>query len=147
MRLAQKGDLKSGHRSLARRPEQQNPIGGARARSAGPCPHHGRPAPHITQADALIAGLPAEWVLGDTAFDADYFRDDIQASKAKAVIPSHPSRAKKRPFDRHIYKERHLVECCINRLKHFRRIATRYEKTARNFLAMITLAALMLWLR
>jgi transposase len=101
----------------------------------------------ITQADALIAGLPAEWVLGDTAFDADHFRNDIQAIKAQAVIPSHPSRAKKLPFDKHIYKERHLVECCINRLKHFRRIATRYEKTARNFLAMITLAALMLWLR
>jgi transposase len=101
----------------------------------------------ITQAEALITGLQAEWVLGDTAFDADHFRDDVTAMRAQAVIPSHPSRAKKLPFDKHIYKERHLVECCINRLKQFRRIATRYEKTARNFLAMITLAALMLWLR
>ena len=101
----------------------------------------------VTQAKALIDGLPAEWVLGDTAFDADHFRNDITASNAQAVIPSHPSRAKKLPLDKHIYKERHLVECCFNKLKHFRRIATRYEKTARNFLAMIFATAIVLWLR
>jgi transposase len=101
----------------------------------------------ITQAKALIDGLPAEWVLGDTAFDADHFRADIAAIDAQAVIPSNPSRALKLPLDKHIYKERHLVECCFNKLKHFRRIATRYEKTARNFLAFITIAAIVLWLR
>jgi putative transposase len=51
------------------------------------------------------------------------------------------------PLDEHIYKERHLVECCFNKLKHFRRVATRYEKTARSFLAIITVAAIALWLR
>jgi transposase len=101
----------------------------------------------ITQAKALMEGLPAEWVLGDTAFDADHFRNDIKAMNAQAVIPSHPSRAKKLPLDKDIYKERHLVECCFNMLKQFRRIATRYEKTARNFLAMINIAAVALWLR
>lgn len=101
----------------------------------------------ITQAKALIEGLPAQWVLGDTAFDADLFRADIAAINASAVIPSNPSRALKLPLDKHIYKERHLVECCFNKLKHFRRIATRYEKTARNFLAIITVAAIALWLR
>lgn len=101
----------------------------------------------ITQAKALVDGLPAEWVLGDTAFDADHFRADIQAMKALAVIPSSPSRALKFPLDKNIYKERHLVECCFNKLKHFRRVATRYEKTARNFLAIITVAAIALWLR
>lgn len=107
----------------------------------------------ITQAHALIDGLPADWVLGDTAFDADHFRAKIKAIGAKAVIPSHPSRAQKFPLDKHIYldkqiyKERHLVECFFNKLKQFRRIATRYEKTARNFLAVITVAAIVLWLR
>jgi transposase len=101
----------------------------------------------ITQAQALIAGLPAKWVLGDTAFDADHFRADIAAIDARAVIPSNPSRAMKLPLDSHIYKERHLVECCFNKLKHFRRVATRYEKTARNFLAIVTVAAIVLWLR
>lgn len=101
----------------------------------------------ITQAKALIEGLSAQWVLGDTAFDADHFRTAIKAMNAQAVIPSHPSRAMKLPLDADIYKERHLVECCFNKLKHFRRIATRYEKTARNFLAFITIAAIALWLR
>lgn len=101
----------------------------------------------ITQAKALIDGLQAEWVLGDTAFDADHFRSNIAAINARAVIPSHPSRAQKLPLDRHIYKERHLVECFFNKLKQFRRIATRYEKTARNFLAVITVATIVLWLR
>lgn len=101
----------------------------------------------ITQGKALIDGLSAEWVLGDTAFDADHFRADIGAIEARAVIPSNPSRALKLPIDQHIYKERHLVECCFNKLKHFRRVATRYEKTARNFLAIITVAAIALWLR
>ena len=101
----------------------------------------------ITQAKALIDGLPAEWVLGDTAFDADHFRADITAINAQAAIPSSPSRSLKLPLDADIYKERHLVECCINKLKHFRRVATRYEKTARNFLAIITVAAIALWLR
>jgi transposase len=101
----------------------------------------------ITQARALIDGFAAEWVLGDTAFDADHFRADIKAINAQAVIPSTPSRALKLPLDRHIYKERHLVECCFNKLKQFRRVATRYEKTARNFLAIVTVAAIALWLR
>jgi transposase len=101
----------------------------------------------ITQAHALIEGLSAQYVLADTAYDADHFRDDIAARGAQAVIPSHPSRALKFPLDQDLYKERHLVECSINKLKHFRRIATRYEKTATNFAAMVAIAAIALWLR
>jgi transposase len=76
----------------------------------------------ITQAHALIDGLPAEHVLADAAYDADHFRDGASAQKAHAVIPSHPSRAKKHPLDKDIYKERHLVECCFSKLTHFRRV-------------------------
>jgi transposase len=54
----------------------------------------------ITQAKALIEGLPAQWVLGDTAFDADHFRADIAAINASAAIPSNPSRALKLPLDK-----------------------------------------------
>ena len=50
-------------------------------------------------------------------------------------------------LDRHLYKERHLIECCFSKLKQFRRVATRYEKTARNYLAVVTIAATILWLR
>jgi transposase len=101
-------------------------------------------APH---AHEHLDHLPAEVVIADTAFDADHLREKITANGAIAVIPSNPSRARRLPLDKALYKERHLVECCFSRLKQFRRVATRYEKTARNYLAVVTLAATILWLR
>ena len=94
------------------------------------------------QAAALIEGLPAEVVMADTAYDADHFRQAIAAKGALAVIPNNPSRALKYPLDKHLYAQRHLVECCFSKLKQFRRVATRFEKTARNYLAVVTLAAI-----
>lgn len=99
------------------------------------------------QAEALIEGLPAAVVLADAAYDSDRLRAAIAAKRAKAVIPNNPSRARKHPLDKALYTERHLVECCFAKLKQFRRVATRYEKTARNYLAVVTLAATVLWLR
>jgi transposase len=99
------------------------------------------------QAGPLIEGLPAEVVMADTAYDADLLRQAIADKGALAVIPNNPSRAQKHPLDKHLYAQRHLVECCFSRLKQFRRVATRFEKTARNYLAVITLAAIVLWLR
>ena len=98
-------------------------------------------------ADALIQGLPADIVLADTAYDSDHLREAITGKGAVAVIPNNPSRASKYPLDKHLYADRHLVECCFSKLKQFRRVATRYEKTAKNFLAVITVAAIVLWLR
>ena len=92
-------------------------------------------------------GLPADVFIADAAYDADPLREAIAEKDAIAVIPNNPSRAKKHPFDRHLYAQRHLIECCFSRLKQFRRVATRYEKTARNYLAVVTLAATILWLR
>jgi len=99
------------------------------------------------QAGALIEGLPAEIVMADTAYDADHLRNAIANKGAIAVIPNNPSRTKKYPLDTHLYAQRHLVECCFSRLKQFRRVATRFEKTAKNYLAVITIAAIVLWLR
>ena len=99
------------------------------------------------QAGPLIEGLAAKVVMADTAYDADHFRQAIAAKGALAVIPNNPSRAIKHPLDAHLYAQRHLVECCFSRLKQFRRVATRFEKTARNYLAVVTLAAIVLWLR
>ena len=101
----------------------------------------------VPQAGALIEGLSAKVVMADTAYDADHFRQVIADKGAVAVIPSNPSRTKKHPLDRHLYAQRHLVECCFSKLKQFRRVATRYEKTARNYLAVVTIAATILWLR
>jgi transposase len=99
------------------------------------------------QADALIEGLPANVVMADAAYDSDRLRKLIADKGARAVIPNNPSRACKYPLARHLYAERHLIECCFSKLKQFRRVATRFEKTARNYLAVVTLAAIVLWLR
>lgn len=99
------------------------------------------------QAYALIDGLPAEVVMADAAYDADPLREAIAAKGAVAVIPNNLSRARKYQLDKHLYAQRHLIECCFSKLKQFRRVATRFEKTARNYLAVLTLAATILWLR
>ena len=99
------------------------------------------------QADALIEGLPADVVMADTAYDSDRLRTAIADKGAVAVIPNNPSRATKYPLDKHLYAQRHLIECCFSRLKQFRRVATRFEKTAENYLAVITIAAIVLWIR
>ncbi|TAY71706.1 IS5 family transposase [Rhizobium leguminosarum] len=99
------------------------------------------------QADALIEGLPADIVMADTAYDSDSLCNAIAVKGAVAVIPNNPSRAQKYPLDKHLYAQRHLIECCFSRLKQFRRVATRFEKTAENYLAIITIAAIVLWIR
>jgi transposase len=99
------------------------------------------------QADALIEDLPAEVFMADAAYDSDRLRQAVAAKGAIAVIPNNPSRAQKYPLDKHLYAQRHLIECCFSKLKQFRRVATRFEKTARNYRAVVTLAAIVLWLR
>lgn len=99
------------------------------------------------QAYALIEELPASVVMADAAYDADPLRREIADKGAIAVIPNNPSRARKYPIDKHLYAHRHLIECCFSRLKQFRRVATRFEKTARNYLAIVTIAATVLWIR
>jgi transposase len=99
------------------------------------------------QALALLGTDRPGVVLADAAYDSDRFRLAIAGAGAVAVIPDNPSRALKHGLDKALYRERHLVECCFAQLKQFRRVATRYEKTVRNYLAVVTLAATVLWLR
>ena len=100
----------------------------------------------ITQALPLLAGFEPEMVIADKGYDADSLVDVIQTNGAQAVIPPRSNRSEYRDYDRHWYKERNLVERFFNRIKQFRRIATRYEKLDRNFLAMITLVCAYIWL-
>lgn len=100
-----------------------------------------------TKAEALIADLPAENVIGDKAFDSDRFRTHLADRNMTAVIPSNASRARAIPYDCHLYKERHLVELFINKIKHFRRVATRYDKTIASYASFVAVAAFMLWIR
>ena len=100
----------------------------------------------ITQAPALLEGRRAEHVIADTAYDSRALREVIAGIGATAVIPSNPTR--KHPFshDPVIYKLRNRIERCFNKLKHFRRFATRYDRRAIHFLSFIQLAAAMLWM-
>jgi transposase len=104
-------------------------------------------ASDVNHAQALIADFPASHVLADKAYDADHFRAAIDEAGARAVIPSSRSRAMRIHHDPDIYKERNLVERFFNKAKHFRRIATRYEQTARAYLSMVHLVAAVIWSR
>lgn len=100
----------------------------------------------ITQAKPLLDGLQADAVLADKGYDADVLINTIEASGAMAVIPPKRNRVVQRDYDRHLYKDRNLVERFFNRIKQFRRIATRYEKLARNYLSFLNLVCIYLWI-
>ncbi len=100
----------------------------------------------ITQAPALIKGFGVKVVVGDKGYDADALVALINAAGAQAVIPPRSNRTEQRDYDRHVYKDRNLVERFFARLKQFRRIATRYEKLARNFNSMLNLTCAYIWL-
>jgi transposase len=94
----------------------------------------------------LDAVQPTQHVLADKAYDADWIRAMIWERGAEAVIPSKSNRKMPKEFDKEIYKQRNQIERFFGRIKRsYRRIATRYEKTSRNFLVMIKLAATCLW--
>ncbi len=91
--------------------------------------------------------MAADLLIADKAFDADQrVIQPLAAAGKSAVIPPRKSRITPRDFDRERYKARHLIENFFCKLKQFRAIATRYDKTARNFLAAIHLAAATIWL-
>ena len=101
----------------------------------------------LTGADALLPQMDAKLLIADRAFDADArVLEPLAAAGKSAVIPPRPNRLEPREFDRDLYKQRHLIENFFCKLKQFRAIATRYDKTARNFLAAIHLAAAIIWL-
>lgn len=95
----------------------------------------------------LLAGLKCRHVVADRGYDADALLDLIRIRGAKAHIPSTSQRIVHRSVNRRIYRQRNLVERFFCKLKHFRRVATRFDKLASNFLAAVALAAARLWLR
>ncbi len=101
----------------------------------------------LVGADALLPQMAADLLIADRAFDADKrVREILAAAGKSAVIPPRLNRLVPPEFDRELYKARHLIENFFCKLKQFRAIATRYDKTARNFLAAIHLAAAIIWL-
>jgi len=100
----------------------------------------------ITQAEALIAGLPAEHVLGGKGYDARSLRNAITEQGAVAVIPPRTTSPQVH-CDLALYCERNLIERFFLKIKHFRRIATRYEQTSRAFLSMLSIISAFIWTR
>jgi transposase len=101
----------------------------------------------LVGADALLPQMEADALLADKAFDADERVIKVLKAAGKIpVIPSKSNRVRPRSYDKDLYKARHLIENFFCKLKQFRAIATRYDKTARNFLAAVHLAAAAIWL-
>jgi transposase len=86
-------------------------------------------------------------VLADKGYDANDFIKLIKAQNSSAVIPSKTNRKMPRIIDEHLYKERHLIENQIGKLKHFRRVFSRFDKLAKNYLSFIYFASTIIWLR
>ncbi len=98
--------------------------------------------------EALVEGLASgtRCLVGDMGYDADRIRQELLLQGVLPVIPSNPARKQPLPFDRELYRLRNRVERLVNRLKQFRAIATRYEKTAESYLAFVQIAAARIWL-
>ena len=95
----------------------------------------------MVQAETLLENLSADYVIGDKGYDSDPLRKTIRRQGAKPVIPSRKG-TRHRRYDRTKYKLRNVIERFFNRIKHYRRVATRYEKTDRNYLGFVCLASL-----
>jgi len=99
------------------------------------------------QALSLLEDQSADFVLADKGYDADYIIEKVLSQGAKAVIPPRSSRKTPRDYDVDLYKERNLIERMYGKLKHFRRVATRYDKLASSYLSFVLIAAIYLWLK
>jgi transposase len=107
----------------------------------------GGEAHDLTTAQELLTGIETGGVIADRAYDSNAVRDLIAAAGAEAIIPSKRSRNILIPHDKLAYRLRNRIERFINKLKHFRHIATRYDRRAIHFLACPHLASAMIWMR
>jgi transposase len=98
-------------------------------------------------ADMLGSLGKGQTLLADAAYDSDQLREDLARRGAKGEIKPMPGRLVALKFNKRLYKKRNAVERFFNKMKHFRAIATRYEKHAENFLALVKLAAALIWMR
>ena len=86
-------------------------------------------------------------MVADKGYDADAFIATVRARGAAAVIPPRKHRQPPREYDRPVYQERPLIECCLGKIKPYRRIFSRFEKTARNSMGFLRFVATLIWLR
>ena len=104
----------------------------------------------IGQAVLLVEGLSFDRIIADRGYAAQDFYDWVVAQQMEPVIPPH-QRAKGekavRPYDKWLYRERHLVECFINKIKHYRRVFSRFDKLASRYLGFLHFVSSLIWLR
>ncbi len=101
----------------------------------------------ITQGPVLVSGRESDYVITDKSYDAEDFIELIEAQGAIAVIPPRRNRKALRWYDPALYKERHAVECFVNKIKQFRHIFSRFDKLARQYLGFLHFVAALIWLR
>ncbi len=101
----------------------------------------------VTQGAPLIKDFAAQAVIADKGYDSDELVKTITALQAQAVIPPRANRKEQREYDRHLYRERHLVECFIGKIKHYRRVFSRFEKLSKNYLGFLSFVSALIWLR
>ena len=101
----------------------------------------------IKQAPELIKDIKSANILGDKAFDCDKLVNQIISQSCVPVIPSRSNRKNPREVDYHLYKERHLIECFFGKIKHFRRIFSRFDKMALAYMGFLAFASTIIWLR
>lgn len=100
-----------------------------------------------TQAEALVEAYVFARLLADKSYDSDPFIQKLAALGIEVVIPPRASRIQQREYDKHWYKERHLIECFVNKIKQYRRIFSRFEKLSKRYLGFLSFAAALIWLR
>ena len=101
----------------------------------------------ITQAPALREGWKNALFIADKGYDSNAFIKTLEEHGCTPVIPSRKNRKNPRPYDKHWYRERPLIECFFGKIKHFRRVFSRFDKTAEAFLSFLYFTGTLLWLR
>lgn len=101
----------------------------------------------IKMAAALIMGFQFMKLLADRGYAAQAFITLLLLQNTEPVIPPHQRAIEKRDYDKWVYRERHLVECFINKIKHFRRVFSRFDKLARRYLGFLQFVSVLIWLR
>lgn len=101
----------------------------------------------IIKAHDMVVDLDFGRIIADRGYSAKHFRDRIMADGMEPVIPPKQNAKEPHEYDEWLYRERHLVECFIGKLKHFRRVFSRFDKLARRYLGFVHLASTLIWLR
>jgi transposase len=101
----------------------------------------------ILKAHDMVVGLDFDALIADRGYDAQAFVDELTANGTEVVIPSKSNAKAPRAYDTWRYRERHLVECFMGKIKHFRRVFSRFDKLARRYLGFLQLTACLIWLR